>query len=220
MGTCLRQPLRRASVIVAAVVAVALIATGCGRSTYAGLTANSARVQAATRLHQVDPETSLVVLSAAREFDPQSGRDAWRVEFGSGGSGTTAERRCSVFVWRGGTKLGTGCPIAIPAGLFSIEKTRACLSDHGAVVGHKLDVIAEGAPGGAFSADLPYNAITLVFGRSDSDARKIVAAYTRLAFPNVRSRLPDVLRRYNNLVTLWHQHPQGADLALVISCLR
>jgi hypothetical protein len=202
------------------VVGVALIGTGCGRSTYAGLTPKSARLQAVKRLHQIAPGTSLVVLGATREFDPQSGRDAWRVEFGSGGSGGPGERRCAVFVWRGGTKLGRGCPIPIPARLFSLGKTRACLSAHGAVIGHKLDLIAKGAPGGAFSANLPYNAVRLVFGRSDSDARKIVAAYTRIAFANVRSGLPDVLRRYNNLVTLWHQHPQDADLALVIGCLR
>jgi hypothetical protein len=201
------------------VTSVALIAAGCGRSTYAGLTANGARLQAVKRLHQVAPGTSLVVLDATREFDPQSGRDAWRVEFGRGGSRGSAERRCAVFVWRGGTKFGRGCPIPIPARLLSLEKTRACLSAHGAVMGHKLDLIAKGAPGGAFSANLPYNAVRLVFGRSDGDARKIVAAYTRIAFPNVRSGLSDLLRRYNNLVTLWHQHPQDADLALVIGCL-
>jgi hypothetical protein len=199
---------------------IALVGTGCGRSTYAGLTEHGARLQAAKRLHQVAPRTSLVVLDATRDFDPQSGRDAWRVEFGKGGSGISAATRCAVFAWHGGTKLGRGCPTPIPAGLFSLGKTRACLSAHGAVIGHKLDLIAKGAPGGAFSASLPYNAVRLVFGRTDSDARKIVATYTQIAFPNVRSGLPDVLRRYNNLVTLWHQHPQDADLALVIGCLR
>ena len=200
-------------------MSVALIAVGCGSSTYAGLTANGARVQATKRMHQVVHGSSLAVLGAAREFDPQSGRDAWRVEFRIS-SPTSAKRHCSVFVWRGGSKLGSGCPLAVPARLFSVEKTRACLSAHGAVIGHKLDLIAKGAPGGAFSADLTDNAVRLVFGRSESDARKIVATYSRLAFTNVRSGLPDLLRRYNNLVTLWHQHPQEADLALVIGCLR
>jgi hypothetical protein len=171
-------------------------------------------------MHRLAQGTSPVVLSTAREFDPQSGHKAWRVEFRISGSPTSAERRCSIFVWRGGTKLGTGCPIAIPAKVFSLDKTRACLSAHGAVIGHKLDLIAKGAPGGAFSAGLADNAVRLAFGRSDGDARKIVAAYSRIAFPNVRSGLPDVLRRYNNLVTLWHQHPQEGDLALVIGCLR
>jgi hypothetical protein len=207
-------------VVVVAVVSVALIASGCGRSTYAGLTANDARALATKRMHQLARGTSMVALSADREFDPQSGRKAWRVEFGIGDSATSAERRCSVFVWRGGTKLGTGCPIAVPAKLASIQKTRACLSAHDAVIGHKLDLIAKGAPGGAFSADLPDNSVRLAFGRSDGDARKIVAAYTHIAFSNVHSGLPDVLRRYNNVVTLWHQHPQQADLALVIGCLR
>ena len=216
----MRQPSRRVSVVVAAAVGIALIASGCGRSTYAGLTANDARGQATKRMHQLAHGTSLVALRTAREFEPQSGREAWRVEFGISGSATCAERRCSVFVWRGGTKLGTGCPIAIPAKLFSIRKTRACLATHGAVIGHKLDLIAKGAPGGAFSAELADNVVRLAFGRSDSDARKLVATYSQIAFSDVRSGLRDVLRRYNNVVTLWHQHPQEAELALVIGCLR
>jgi len=35
----------------------------------------------------------------------------------------------------------------------------------------------------------------------------------------VRAGLPDILRRYNNAVTLWHAHPQDSDLALVVGCL-
>ena len=40
------------------------------------------------------------------------------------------------------------------------------------------------------------------------------------ALPNVHAGLSDVLRRYNNAVTLWHMHPSDSDLALVVGCLR
>ena len=48
----------------------------------------------------------------------------------------------------------------------------------------------------------------------------IERAYTRFAGANIRSGLTDVLRRYNNAVTLWHKHPSDSDLALVVGCLR
>jgi hypothetical protein len=103
---------------------------------------------------------------------------------------------------------------------YSVAKTRACLQARGAHVGGKLDFVASTATGGAFSAGLGDNDVRLVFGQTESDAEQIVAAYERFAFPNVKSGLPDVLRRYDNVVTLWQAHPQDADLSLVVGCLR
>ncbi len=104
--------------------------------------------------------------------------------------------------------------------LYSVAKTRACLDARGAQIGSKLDFVASTATGGAFSAALGDNSVKLVFGLTENDAKQIVAAYERFAFPNVRSGLPDVLREYNNVVTLWHAHPQDSDLSLVVGCLR
>jgi hypothetical protein len=103
---------------------------------------------------------------------------------------------------------------------YSLAKTRACLQSRGAQVGGKLDFVASTATGGAFAAKLGDNDVKLAFGQSENDAQQIVAAYERFAFPNVKSGLPDVLRRYGNVVTLWHEHPQDADLSLVVGCLR
>ena len=104
--------------------------------------------------------------------------------------------------------------------MYSVEKTRACLDARGAKIGGKLDFVASTATGGAFAAAFGDNSVKLVFGQSEADAKQIVLAYTRFAFPNVRGGLPDVLRRYNNVVTLWHAHPQDSDLSLVVGCLR
>ena len=103
---------------------------------------------------------------------------------------------------------------------YSVAKTRSCLDQRGAQIGSKLDFIASTATGGAFSAALGDNSVKLVFGATEDDARQIMDAYDRFAFPNVRRGLPDVLRRYNNVVTLWHVHPQDADLSVVVGCLR
>ena len=103
---------------------------------------------------------------------------------------------------------------------YTVAKTRACLQARGAQLGSKLDFVASTATGGAFSAGLGDNNVKLVFGETEGDAEQIVAAYQRFAFPNVRTGLPDVLRRYSNVVTLWHEHPQDADLSLVVGCLR
>lgn len=104
---------------------------------------------------------------------------------------------------------------------YSLEKTRTCLSQRGATVDGKFnDFVATTASGGAFEAQLGDNSVKLVFGQTESDAQQIVEAYQRFAFANVRGGLPDVLRRYTNVVTLWHMHPQDADLSLIIGCLR
>jgi len=102
---------------------------------------------------------------------------------------------------------------------YSVAKTRACLNARGATIGGKLDFVASTATGGAFAVSLGDNSVKLVFGQTSSDAQQIVAAYQRFAFQNVRGGLPDVLRRYNNVVTLWHAHPQDSDLSLVVGCL-
>jgi hypothetical protein len=104
--------------------------------------------------------------------------------------------------------------------VYTVAKTRACLDARGVKIGGKLDFVASTATGGAFNASLGTNSVKLVFGQTQSDAQQIVAAYERFAFRNVRNGLPDVLRRYNNVVTLWHEHPQDADLSLVVGCLR
>jgi hypothetical protein len=113
--------------------------------------------------------------------------------------------------------LAAGCG---SKSVYSVAKTRACLDQRGAKIGGKLDFVASTATGGAFGASLGDNSVKLVFGQTSSDAEQIVAAYQHFAFQNVRGGLPDVLRRYNNVVTLWHAHPQDADLSLVVGCLR
>ena len=103
---------------------------------------------------------------------------------------------------------------------YSLEKTRACLIQRGAKVGGRLDFVASTATGGAFRTALGDNSLEIVFGETSSDAEQIQQAYERFAFRNVKAGLADVLRRYKNAVTLWREHPQDADLALVQGCLK
>ena len=103
---------------------------------------------------------------------------------------------------------------------YSLAKTRACLAQRGAKIGGSLDFVASTATGGAFRTRLGDNSVEVVFGETTSDAEQIEQAYERFAFKNIKAGLPDVLRRYKNAVTLWHQHPQDADLSLVVGCLR
>jgi hypothetical protein len=103
---------------------------------------------------------------------------------------------------------------------YSLDKTRSCLIQRGAKVGGKLDFVASTATGGAFVTTLGDNSVEIVFGQTEPDAKQIGQAYQRFAFKNVQAGLPDVLRRYRNVVTLWHEHPQDADLSLVVGCLR
>ena len=104
--------------------------------------------------------------------------------------------------------------------LYSVEKTRACLSAEDARIGGKLDFVATTATGGAFVATLSDNSVTIVFGAKESDAAEIASAYQHFAFPNIKANIQDVLARYQNAVLLWHMHPANADLALVTGCLK
>jgi hypothetical protein len=105
---------------------------------------------------------------------------------------------------------------------YTAAKTRSCLQARGAQIVHPAasDIVATSAVGGSFKAMLGDNFVTLVFGTDEGSGQNLADAYQRFAFPNVRNGLPDVLRRYSNVVTLWHEHPQDADLSLVVGCLR
>jgi hypothetical protein len=103
---------------------------------------------------------------------------------------------------------------------YSLGETRDCLQSRGAAIGGKLDFIASTATGGAFMATLGDNSVKIVFGETEGDAEKIELGYDRMALPNVKPGLPDVLRREKNAVMLWAEHPQDTDLALVTGCLK
>jgi hypothetical protein len=103
---------------------------------------------------------------------------------------------------------------------YSLDRTKSCLVERGVHIGGKLDFVAGTATGGAFVAHLGDNFVTVAFGDSLKTGTDIEMAYTRFALPNVRPGITDVLRRYNNVVTLWHLHPSDSDLALIVGCLR
>ena len=115
--------------------------------------------------------------------------------------------------------LASGCGAKTS---YTAAKTRSCLQARGAQIARPAasDIVATSAVGGSFKANLGDNYVTLVFGTDEGSGQNLADAYQKFAFPNVRSGLPDVLRRYNNAVTLWHEHPQDADLSLVVGCLR
>jgi len=102
---------------------------------------------------------------------------------------------------------------------YTLSATKACLVQRGAAVGGKLDFVAQTATGGALFVTLGDNSVTVAFGQTLNGGIQIQDAYERFAFKNVRAGLPDILRRYNNAVTLWHEHPLDSDLALVVGCL-
>jgi ABC-type glycerol-3-phosphate transport system substrate-binding protein len=103
---------------------------------------------------------------------------------------------------------------------YSADKSRACLKSANAQVGGPLDFVATTATGGAFVAKLSDNWVTVAFGAKEPDAADIAIAYQRFASQNVRANIGDVLERYRNAVLLWHEHPNNADLALIIGCLK
>jgi hypothetical protein len=97
-------------------------------------------------------------------------------------------------------------------------KTRVCLAHQAGVrIGGKLDFVASTATGGAFRARVPGNLVTIVFGQTLGDADNIEQAYVRFHARNVG--ITDVLRQQGNVIMLWKQHPEDAQLNLVQGCL-
>jgi hypothetical protein len=105
--------------------------------------------------------------------------------------------------------------------LFSRDATSACLTKDGlrpTPVGTTSDFVANSATGGAFRVTLPGNSVTVSFGLTVDDANNINDAYHRFRAQNVG--IEDVLRQDENVVMLWHVHPQDADLAAITNCLK
>src|SRR3954452_2678397 len=102
--------------------------------------------------------------------------------------------------------------------LYSLQKTRACLTAKHVALGGPLDFVATTATGGALKAHLPPNFVTVVFGATVGDANNIDDAYRRFRAKNVG--IEDVLREDGNAVLLWHEHPSDADLTKVRDCLK
>ena len=105
-------------------------------------------------------------------------------------------------------------------GLLVAPPSRSASASGARTSAGKLDFVAQTATGGAFVTHLGDNFVTIVFGESPTDGKQIELAYQRFAFANVRAGLADVLKRYNNVVTLWHAHPSDTDLAIVTGCLK
>jgi hypothetical protein len=103
---------------------------------------------------------------------------------------------------------------------YQLDRSKTCLTQRGVRIGGPLDFVANTATGGAFRANLSNNWVVVAFGDNLKSGVDIENAYTRFAGSNIRAGLADVLRRYNNAVTLWHQHPSDSDLSLVVGCLR
>ncbi|HEY4346148.1 MAG TPA: hypothetical protein VGM80_01055 [Gaiellaceae bacterium] len=105
---------------------------------------------------------------------------------------------------------------------YTLARTKTCLTQRGVQVSGKFgdDFVAGTAMGGATVAHLGDNFVTIAFGQDVTGGDNIELAYTRFSGANIKNGLPDVLRRYNNAVTLWHMHPSDSDLALIVGCLR
>ena len=110
--------------------------------------------------------------------------------------------------------LAAGCG---KPGDYSAAKSRACLTGKARVSGPH-DFVASTATGGAYSAKLADNDVTVAFGESKSDADAINEAYHHFAGKNIG--VDDVLRQDRNAVMLWRVHPSDADVSLVTSCLK
>jgi hypothetical protein len=102
--------------------------------------------------------------------------------------------------------------------LYSLDKTKACLTKDGVRLGGPLDFVATTATGGAVQVHFATNFATLAFGDTVDKADNINQAYRRFRSKNVG--IDDVLRQDQNAVMLWHAHPSDANVARLTACLK
>jgi hypothetical protein len=102
---------------------------------------------------------------------------------------------------------------------YDVDKTRACLVKRpGVHISNKVDFVASNALGGAFSARLDRNEVTLSFALDRQEAQRIVRQYTLHHGKNIG--LEDVLHVSQNVVALWAAHPSDASLQTIRDCLK
>ena len=119
-------------------------------------------------------------------------------------------------VLAGALLLVSGCG---SAGTYDVDKTRVSLvRQPGVVVRNKVDFVASNALGGAISATLLGNEVTLSFASDRKEAERIVRAYQRFKGRNIG--LEDVLHVNHNVVALWALHPSDAVLQTIRDCLK
>jgi hypothetical protein len=110
------------------------------------------------------------------------------------------------------------CGGAGGSALYTLQKTRSCLTAKHIRVGGALDFVATTATGGALRAHLATNDVKIAFGETSTDADNIDQAYRRFRAANIG--IDDVLREDRNAVMLWHTHPSDADMATIGDCLK
>jgi hypothetical protein len=101
--------------------------------------------------------------------------------------------------------------------LYTLAAVKQCLVAAKIPLTPAKDFVATTATGGSARAIFPSNAVTLVFGLTQSDADNIDAAYRRFHGKNVG--VEDVLRQDHNAVLLWQFHPADADAGVIGGCL-
>ena len=117
--------------------------------------------------------------------------------------------------------LAAACSVLVACGatpLYSLDKTKACLTEKNVRLEAPRDFVASSATGGATRAVLQGNAVTIVFGAKLSDAEGIADEYRRVAAANVG--IDDVLHQQRNAVMLWHLHPGDSQQKLILACLK
>ena len=82
-----------------------------------------------------------------------------------------------------------------------------------------LDYVAQDAGEGALVAEIDPNSVTIVFERSEGDARRTQAAYEIFAGAFDTST-EDILHRSGNAVVVWDKTPSDDEAAQISDCLK
>jgi hypothetical protein len=81
-----------------------------------------------------------------------------------------------------------------------------------------LDYVAQDAGEGAFETDIGSNSVTVVFERSDGDAKRTEAAY-KVFGAAFDTPVEDILHRAGSVVVVWDKTPSDSEEQQLADCL-
>jgi hypothetical protein len=104
--------------------------------------------------------------------------------------------------------------------IYTATATAACLKGrYGVATRSDTGAIPMRAEAGAFRAIIQGNTVQVSFGTNDAVAELALKTLGR-GSRNVLPGLPERLRIYDNVLTLWRATPTDAELGRIVSCLR
>jgi hypothetical protein len=119
------------------------------------------------------------------------------------------------------TVVGLACGCGGGGEHYELGAFRSCADDAPGVTiddDATLDYLAEDASGGAVALSVTGTVVTVAFGRTENDAKRMASTY-KLFAEAFETPIDDILYRRGNTVVIWDETPTERDRDRLDACL-